>query len=105
MSNKEDKEKLQELIKEDKKDKEELIKEDREKLQELIKRVKQVTENRLYDHLEKRQLSYFLETFSLNDSDIDNNEWELLDWLKDDLFKTKGEDEYKERIDNMRKKE
>ena len=80
-------------------------KEDKEKLQELIKQVKQVTENRLYDRLEKRQLSYFLETFSLDDSDIDNNEWELLDWLKDDLFKTKGEDEYKERIDNMRKKE
>ena len=56
MSNKEDKEKLQELIKEDKKDKEELIKEDREKLQELIKRVKQVTENRLYDRLEKRHV-------------------------------------------------
>ena len=43
MSNKEDKEKLQELIKEDKKDKEELIKEDKKDKEELIKEVQRKT--------------------------------------------------------------
>ncbi|MCH2049784.1 MAG: hypothetical protein MK289_15215 [Trichodesmium sp. ALOHA_ZT_67] len=102
MSNKEDKEKLQELTKEDK---EKLIKEDKEKLQELIKQVKQATEKIIYDGLENKKLSYFLETFAADDENIDDKELELLGWLKDDLFKTEDEDTYKKRIDNMKKKD
>ncbi|MDE5071605.1 MAG: hypothetical protein O4861_17740 [Trichodesmium sp. St16_bin4-tuft] len=102
MSNKEDKEKLQELTKEDK---EKFIKEDKEKLQELIKQVKQATENIIYYSLDTKDLGYFYKTFGIDDGKWDDDEYELLDWLKDDLFKTEGEDKYKERIDNMKKKD
>ena len=85
--------------------------EDQKKFQKLIKQVKETKKNdddaekEIDDNLEKKSLRYFLKVFSVDDSKIDDNEWELLEWLEKDLFQTEDEKEYKKRIENMKKKE
>ncbi len=73
-----------------------------------MKQIKDVNKNfdsevrkEVFENLLKKSLGYFLTVFASDDGDIDDDEFELLDWLMLDLYQTKSEDKYVLRITNM----
>jgi hypothetical protein len=87
---------------------------DKVHLQELIEQVKQakVKENieiysdeeivsEITQKLINKEGRYFLKTFGIDDHDIDNEEFTLLQWIMYDLFKVENESEYRQRIEAM----
>lgn len=81
---------------------------DKEKWEKLVKQIKDVNENfdaetrkAVFDSLINKNLSYFMSIFARDDGNIDDDEYELLEWLMDDLYDSKSEGEYVKRIINM----
>ncbi|MBG0749114.1 MAG: hypothetical protein I4E98_21435 [Planktothrix agardhii KL2] len=81
---------------------------DKEKWEKLVKQIKDVNTNfdaetrqAVFDSLINKKLSYFLSIFVSDDGNIDDDEYELLEWLMNDLYDTKSEDKYIKRITNM----
>ncbi|MEL0591886.1 MAG: hypothetical protein U1V55_18180 [Planktothrix rubescens PR222] len=81
---------------------------DKEKWGKLVKQIKDVNTNfdaetrqEVFDSLINKKLSYFLSIFVSDDGNIDDDEYELLEWLMNDLYDTKSEDKYFKRIFNM----
>lgn len=81
---------------------------DKEKWEKLVKQIKDVNENfdegtrqAVFESLLNKKLSYFLTIFVSDDGNIDDDEYELLEWLMNDLYDSKSEDKYVKRIFNM----
>ncbi|XWK86975.1 MAG: hypothetical protein U7127_22630 [Phormidium sp.] len=81
---------------------------DKENWKKLVEQVKEAEKSfdekvrkEFFDSLYNKKLGYFLAIFAKDDGDIDDSEYELLQWLMDDLYQTTTETEYANRITNM----
>ncbi|BBD53922.1 hypothetical protein L2E69_19470 [Planktothrix agardhii 1806] len=81
---------------------------DKEKWEKLVKQIKDVNENfdegtrkAVFDSLLNKKLGYFLTIFGSDDGNVDDDEYELLEWLMNDLYVSNSGDEYVKRIINM----
>jgi hypothetical protein len=81
---------------------------DQEKWLQLVKEIKDVNQSfdsvirqKVFDSFFTKSWTYFWAIFVDDDGIIDDTEYELLTWLKDDLYQTEDETEYVNRITQM----
>lgn len=81
---------------------------DQEKWVQLVKEIKDVNQSfdsgvreKVFDSFFSKSTVYFFTIFVDDDGLIDETEYKLLTWLKDDLYQTEGEAEYVDRITQM----
>jgi hypothetical protein len=81
---------------------------DQEKWLQLMKEIKDVNQSfdsgvreKVFDSFFSKSTVYFLTIFVDDDGMIDDKEYELLRWLKNDLYQTEDEAEYVDRITEM----